>query len=509
MLQLKKLTLTHKKDLRPLVEDLSALIQAGDRLAIIGEEGNGKSALLKVMAGLREVDSYLTVEGELINQFQQVAYLPQDLPAETLATSVYDFIFGDWDLNDLDYGDLARLLGRLSLREDLIYEQRELKTLSGGQKMKVQLLKLLLTKPDLLLLDEPSNDLDLTSLVWLEDFIKTSEQTIVFVSHDVRLLSKTATSILHLESLKHKSQAKATVDRMDYQTYLAIRQSESLKQGQLAQQQQSADHKRMAELSRVKQKLHHKLSQTKDASAGRLLAKKMKSLKSREKRYQRERQDFVTEPIKEDQITISWGIVHPLPASKSVVRLTDYDLMVDGFCLISNINLVLFGQDKIGLVGDNGLGKSLLMKTIWDSIKDRQDLQVNYMPQDYLTKLERWQSPLDYLLELTAWDKGQVMTFLGSMQFLVEEMTRPIAALSGGQRAKLLILGLIASQANFLLLDEPTRNLSPDSVAILTEKLAAFQGGFLVISHDREFLAQTCDKIYELGRQGLREIEEL
>lgn len=279
MLQLKKLTLTHKKDLRPLVEDLSALIQAGDKLAIIGEEGNGKSALLKVMAGLRDVDSYLTVEGELINQFQQVAYLPQDLPAETLATSVYDFIFGEWDLNDLDYGDLARLLGHLSLREDLIYEQRELKTLSGGQRMKVQLLKLLLTKPDLLLLDEPSNDLDLTSLVWLEGFIKTSEQTIVFVSHDVRLLSKTATSILHLESLKHKSQAKATVARMDYQTYLAIRQSESLKQSQLAQQQQSADHKRMVELSRVKQKLHHKLSQTKDASAGRLLAKKMKSLK--------------------------------------------------------------------------------------------------------------------------------------------------------------------------------------------------------------------------------------
>lgn len=177
--------------------------------------------------------------------------------------------------------------------------------------------------------------------------------------------------------------------------------------------------------------------------------------------------------------------------------------------MISKINLVLFGQDKIGLVGDNGLGKSLLMKTIWDSIKERENLQVNYMPQDYLAELASQESPLDYLLELTAWDKGQVMTFLGSMQFLVEEMTRPIAALSGGQRAKLLILGLIASQANFLLLDEPTRNLSPHSATILTEKLAAFQGGFLVISHDREFLAQTCDKIYELGRQGLREIKEL
>lgn len=509
MLQLQNVTLTHRKDLRVLIENLSCQVHAGDKVAIIGEEGNGKSALLKYIYGDQELATYVDMSGQLINDFGTVGYLPQFLAEEDLTREIYDFIFADLDLNSLDYQFLGRLTGQLGLTMDLLYSQQELATLSGGQKIKVQLLKILLSDPELLLLDEPSNDLDLKTLLWLEDFIQKTDKTVMFISHDMQFLSNTATAVIHLESLKHKSQAKVTVATMPYQTYVANRASQEEKQGQLAQQQDMADQKRMQELNRVKQKVHHQLSQAKDSSTGRLLAKKMKTLKSREKRYERERQDFATEPVKEDPIKMGWEAFKPLAASKSVLRLTDYELSVAGRVLVPKLNLTLSGQDKIGLVGDNGLGKSLLMRDIWEMVKEREDLQVNYMPQDYLADLDSQQSPLDYLSEQTTWSQSQVMTFLGSMQFLAEEMTRPMRDLSGGQRAKLLILGLIASQANFLLLDEPTRNLAPSSAMILTEKLAEFQGGFLLISHDRHVLSQTCDTIYELSPMGLKQVENL
>lgn len=508
MLQLKNLTLTHKKDLRPLVSDLSVVIHAGDKVAIIGEEGNGKSALLKVVAGLSEVDSYLTVEGEVINPFQQVAYLPQNLSAQTLSMPIYEFIFGDLDLNDLDYGHLAKLLGQLGLSEELIYAQRSLKTLSGGQKIKVQLFKLLLVKPDLLLLDEPSNDLDLKTLLWLENFIKTSEQTIMFVSHDRSLLSTTATIIIHLESLKHKSQAKVTVAQMAYQTYVATRESERLKQSQVAQQEQMADQKRMEELSRVKQKVHHQLIQAKDSATGRLLAKKMKNLKSREKRYARERQDFTAMPIKEEQIRLNWSKLSILPKTKSILSLSAYDLRVEQELLVPSLDFQWFGQEKVGIIGSNGIGKSVFLGQVWQLLKNKSGIRVNYMAQDYLSQLDEEVSPFAYLSSVfPERQEAELMTYLGSLCFLAEEMLRPIASLSGGQRAKLLVASLVLSEANVLILDEPTRNLSPLSTSLLQDKLKEYSGALLLVSHDREFLRQTCDKVYELDMTGLKEVK--
>lgn len=510
MLQLQNIVLTHKKDLFVLVDHFSCQIQAGEKVAIIGEEGSGKSALLKYIYGDHELTSYLDLSGQVINGFESVGYLPQFLAEADLKKDIYEFIFADLDMNHLDYQRLAQLESQLSLTSGIIYSQERLETLSGGQKIKLQLLKLLLQDPDLLLLDEPSNDLDWQTLIWLETFIKTSDKTIIFISHDLRLLQETATAIIHLERLKHKSQSLVTFARMDYQTYLTKRSKDTAKQSQLASQQEAYDKKRMQELTQVKQKVHHQLAQTKASATGRLLAKKMKNLKSREKRFERERQIFVAKPIQEEKINMRWGEIVPLPATKKILTWTSRDLMVADRLLVSALDLSLYGQEKVGLVGQNGMGKSVLLNQVWQELKERRDLVVKYMPQDYWLGLHGWQTPIDYVQSLTpSQERGKVMTFLGSMRFLAEEMSRPLSDLSGGQRAKLLLMGLMYSQANFLLLDEPTRNLSPSSAARLTEELAKFTGGFLVVSHDRYFLEKTCEKIYELSPTGLKEVENL
>ena len=131
---------------------------------------------------------------------------------------------------------------------------------------------------------------------------------------------------------------------------------------------------------------------------------------------------------------------------------------------------------------------------------------MKYMPQNYFEELDTTQSPVEYLLSQTKQDQATVMTYLGSLQFFVQEMQRPIAYLSGGQRAKLVILGLLLSQANVLLLDEPTRNLSPTSNQVLTQQLQQYNGTLLTVSHDRYFLEQVCEKIYQLDKTGLQRI---
>ena len=174
--------------------------------------------------------------------------------------------------------------------------------------------------------------------------------------------------------------------------------------------------------------------------------------------------------------------------------------------MVEPLNFTFFGQEKVGIVGNNGIGKSLFLHKIAEMLQKRTDIQMKYMPQNYFEALDTTQSPVAYLLSQTKQDQATVMTYLGSLQFFVQEMQRPIAYLSGGQRAKLVILGLLLSQANVLLLDEPTRNLSPTSNQVLTQQLQQYNGTLLTVSHDRYFLEQVCEKIYQLDKTGLQRI---
>lgn len=214
---------------RYLVENLSFTLNKGDKLAIIGEEGNGKSTLLKTLLGKCD---YATITGNINRKNISIGYLEQTLNEIVLDKSVHDFLFESTDEYYNKINDLYKYADTLNINESLF--NQALQTLSGGEKVKVRILKLLLSEADVLLLDEPTNDLDLETLDWLEKFICNSNKPIMYVSHDETLLSNTANMILHLEQIKSKTECRHTILRIDYDTYVEERLRKITKQTQVA-----------------------------------------------------------------------------------------------------------------------------------------------------------------------------------------------------------------------------------------------------------------------------------
>ena len=219
MLQIKNLTITHKKDLRIILNDFSCTLNDGDKAVIIGEEGNGKSTLLKWIYDTELVDKYCETNGELIKANECIAYLPQELPAEYLKLSVYDYFMKEENFLSQTPKALSKMAKDFNLPTDFFYREQLMGTLSGGEKVKAGLMKLLFSEPTVLLLDEPSNDLDVETLEFLEHIIKDWKHIVLFISHDEVLIENTANMIIHLEQIQRKTISKYTVARLSYSTY--------------------------------------------------------------------------------------------------------------------------------------------------------------------------------------------------------------------------------------------------------------------------------------------------
>ena len=226
----------------------------------------------------------------MTNHFTQLVYLPQAMANEDLAKSLENY-FSGVDYADVDYQLLYKLGNQLDFDVDRIYDQQLVGDLSGGERIKLQLIDLLMDEPDLLLMDEPSNDLDVETSLWLEKFIQQSDLAMIYISHDELLLKRTASHILHVERLTNKSTARSTFVKASYENYLTHRDQEMSNQENLANKQREKDQNRMAKFNRVHETVDHQLNNTKDSTAGRLLAKD-ESCQSMDKRFERERAKF-------------------------------------------------------------------------------------------------------------------------------------------------------------------------------------------------------------------------
>lgn len=225
MLQIKNLSIVHKKDLRILLKEFHFVINAGDKAVIIGEEGNGKSTLLKWIYDPELVEGYVEAAGERICRGERLGYLPQELPASEKEKTVYEYFSETPFFWEQEPREIKRLMNQLGLPSDFVYEQQRLATLSGGEKVKVQMARLFMEKPSILLLDEPSNDIDIPTLEWLEKMIQKAEIPVLFISHDETLIENTANVIIHLEQLRRKTTSRYTVARMPYGEYVRQRQA--------------------------------------------------------------------------------------------------------------------------------------------------------------------------------------------------------------------------------------------------------------------------------------------
>ena len=509
MLQIRNLTLTHRKDLRVLLEDFSFTLNPGDRAVIIGEEGDGKSTLLKWIYDPELVDAYAEAEGERIVSGERLGYLPQELSERDKALTVRRFFSGSPAFREASPSLLARLTSELSLPDGFCRRDQTMGSLSGGEKVKAQMLRLLLEEPTVLLLDEPSNDIDIATLEWLERFIARAQQAVLFISHDEVLIERTANVVVHLEQLRRKTVSRWTVMRVPYAEYASMREAGMRNQEALALTQRREQKIREEKFRRIQQKVEHDLAgvSRQNPHAGRLLKKKMKAVKSLEHRYEREKQDMAEMPDTEDAMFIRFGEENSaVPAGKTVIDLSLDRLEGPGGdrSLARDVRLFVRGSEKVCITGPNGAGKSTLLRLIAAQLAERPDLRTEYMPQDYADTLDGSLTPVEFLCPGGGKEETtKVRSFLGSMKYTADEMEHRCSDLSGGQRAKLLLCRLCLSDANVLILDEPTRNFSPLSGPVIRRAMREFPGAVISVSHDRKYVAEVCDTVYELTPDGL------
>ena len=499
MLRLENVQITLKKDGRDLVKGLNLTIGMGDKAAIIGEEGNGKSTLLRWIADPALVENYADCRG-LRHCTGKIGILSQesDVSGEGCAAEYLQGI-------DL-YGDLDLPLWKLHTDMELWTSERPFSVLSGGEKVKVRLVRLLAGHPDVLLLDEPTNDLDLDTLFWLEEFIKAVPQPVLFVSHDETLLERTANVIVHLEQIKKKHECRYTVERTGYRDYVEARSNRLEKLEQVARKQRADYEHQQARWQQIYNKVEHQQETITRADPGgaRLLKKKIHALKSQERRIERQKEGFEELPSVEEAIRLVFDGCPPLPAGK---RILDWELPVleaGGRLLARDLRLHVRAGERVAIVGGNGAGKTTCLRSIWSVLMSRPELHAGYMPQDYTEILDYSRTPVDFLVPSS--EKAAVTrarSCLGSLRFKPEEMEQKIGDLSGGQKAKLLLLRLMLDGSQVLVLDEPTRNLSPLSNPVIRRSLAAYPGTILCVSHDRKFLKEVCTSVYQLTEDGL------
>ena len=505
MLQVRNVTIRSRKDDRLLVDDLSFTLHKGERGALIGEEGNGKSTLLKWIYDPGTVESYAEIRGQRAAD-GKMGYLPQELPAEEMVLPVCAYMEGACGFFSLSPREISDTAQRLGLSPALFEEERAMGTLSGGERVKVQLAALLLGRCDILLLDEPSNDLDIETLEWLSEFMRSFAGAILYISHDEVLLEETADIIIHLEQVRRKTICRSTVSREGYRAYMDKRERQLAHQEQVARFEKADFQKKKDRYLSIYNAVEHAQDSIsrQDPSTGRLLKKKMHAVKSMGRRLDKEEEGLTQLPEAEWAILPKWEPGIELSRGKVVMDFALDELRVSDRVLSKDIILKIVGPEKVCILGPNGCGKSTLMDSIAQELLSRRDIRCTYMPQRYGEGVNYSMRPEEFLAP--DGDKESVTKariYLGSMKYTTDEMSHAVSDLSGGQRAKLLLLKAILDRSNVLLLDEPTRNFSPLSCPAVRKLLSEFPGCIISVSHDRKFIDEVTPVLYALTERGL------
>jgi len=391
------------------------------------------------------------------------------------------------------------------------------------------------------LLDEPSNDIDIETLEWMERLIGETDRPVLYISHDETLIERTANVVIHLEQIRRKTVSRHTVARMPYREYLIQRERVMDNQMQEALNERRQERIRREKLNRIMQRVEHEQNtiSRQNPHGGQLLKKKMKAVKSMERRFDKAAGQMTRKPEEEEAILLRFDPEIRIPEGKTVLdfhldTLTagNEEIWMDGYAghfqaddaasgqnrqanggertdeapriLAKNIEILVRGPEKVCIIGKNGVGKTTLLRRIAAELLSRQDIHASYMPQNYEELLNLDETPVDYLSE--SGDKEEITkirTWLGSMKYTADEMDHPVRELSGGQKAKIFLLKMNLSGANVLVFDEPTRNFSPLSNPVIRQVLSDFRGAIISISHDRKYIEEVCQTVYELTEEGM------
>lgn len=499
----------------PLLDHTELHIEPGERVCLVGRNGAGKSTLMKVLAGEVQLD-----DGKLIFEKDIVVTRLEQDPPRHIQDTVFDYVAeGIAHLSDLlkqyhhisqqmqtDYSDdllskLSQVQTQLEHNNGWQFENRiqdtlklleldpdkRLCELSGGWVRRAALARALVADPDILLLDEPTNHLDVEAITWLEDLLLNFKGSIIFISHDRSFIRKMATRIVDLDRGKLVSYPS------NYDVYLETK-AEDLRVEAL--QNELFDKKLAQEEVWIRQGIKARRTR----NEGRVRA--LKALRE-ERRNRREVQG--TAKIQIDQTARSGKIVFE-------VENASYE--IEGKTLLKNFTTTIQRGDKIALVGTNGCGKTTFIKLLLGelqptsgSIRCGTKLEVAYFDQ-YRADLDLEKTVMDNVadgkqdVEVNG-VKRHVLGYLQDFLFPPKRAMTPVKALSGGERNRLLLAKLLLKPNNLLILDEPTNDLDVETLELLEELLADYQGTLLIVSHDRQFIDNTVTECYFFEGNGV------
>ena len=508
MLTVRNLSILHNKDLRPLIKDLSFTLSGNERLAVIGEEGNGKTALLQAIVCPEKLRAWAEISGSVHYPGEKIGYLPQEAPPEWNDLPAYTLCMSSQAFTETEPGDLAEFCRTLSMDHELCWSDTHFSMLSGGEKVRLRLLLLLCEKPTMLLLDEPGNDLDLDAIFALERFLISCNLPVLYVSHDEGLLRATATQVLHLESLHGRAEPRWTWDKEPYETYILNRRNQLDRQEQIWKSEQREHRIQEEKFRKIEQavaRAQENISR-RDPHGGRLLKKKMKAVKSLEHRYEREQETATERPAEEFSMYALFSGIQPVPNGKRVLDLNLQHLCAGDRQLTSELHLQIRGSEKVLITGSNGAGKTTLLRLIDEKLREDRSLNTALMPQHYEDGLDYARTPVEFLnTDGSKEQKTSIRASLIAMKFSRDELDHPIRSLSGGQKAKVLLLKLMMARPDVLLMDEPTRNLSPLSAPVMRDMIRSFPGAVICVTHDRLLISDWPGRVLRLSEKGLQQ----
>lgn len=461
---------------RVLFDEAEVVISENQKFGVVGRNGAGKSTLFNIITGKEQADS-----GEVwLSPDLRLSYLEQKdthLPGET----VLDFLMRTTEQEDWRCGKVA---GKFQIKNELL--ETKIDDLAGGFRMRVKLSAMMLHDPNLLLLDEPTNYLDLKTLLLLEDFLRGFNGAALIISHDREFLMRTTTHTLEVDN-KEIASFPGTIDQ--YLTY----KDEVREQIQRQNENIEARKKELqAFVDRFKAK-----------------ASKASQAQSKMKQIAKLQTTDMAGPARKVRMRL------PPPAKKGGIALTCKNLKIGyGKTVIADkIDFTLPRGGHFAILGDNGQGKSTFLKTIASAIPELggevrwgSETKIGYYAQHVYETLEGHENILTYLEKKSpsSTTRQEVMNMAGAFLFQGDDTKKEISVLSGGERSRVLLLGLLLSRCDVLLLDEPTNHLDFETVEILAEALRDFGGTVFFVSHDRTFVDAVATGILEVKDGDIR-----
>ncbi|AXP79427.1 putative ABC transporter ATP-binding protein YheS [Mariniflexile rhizosphaerae] len=506
-----------------LFSDVSFTINENDKIALMGKNGAGKSTMMKIIAGAQKASrGHVRYPKDAV-----IAYLPQHLLTEDNCTvfeeasKAFNHVFKMRDemerLNreletrtDYESDDYMKIIEKVSdlgekyyALEDVNYDAEVEKALSGlgfkrtdftrltsefsgGYRMRIELAKILLQKPDLILLDEPTNHIDIESVIWLEDFLLNKAKAVMVISHDKAFIDNITNRTIEV------TMGRIYDYKANYSHYLQLREDRRAHQIKAYNEQQKFIADNMAFIERFK----GTYSKTNQVSSRERMLEKL-------------------EIIEIDEVDTSALKLRFPPAPRSgdyPVTVKDLSKSYDNHVVFKDANMSISRGEKVSFVGRNGEGKSTMIKAIMGEIDFEgkcalgHNVKVGYFAQNQASLLDENLTIFQTVDEVAEGDiRTQIKTILGGFMFKGDDIDKKVSVLSGGEKTRLAMVKLLLEPVNLLILDEPTNHLDLKSKDVLKEALKNFDGTLILVSHDRDFLQGLSQKVFEFKDQRVIE----